>query len=165
VNGQSRHYIGVKIVEAWPQSKAGEEGYAVRYPDGYTSWSPKETFEFSYFPMGIDNDPSMITQDMVDRFLGPVYAWKYDEKTTMVEAPTLTGYAQRDWSASVDPANFNMEIGKRIATDKIKDRIWGYLGFVLRWARYGLKVNPPRQFKLPQPVAYPEPEEHVEASA
>ncbi len=28
-----------------------EEGYAVRYPDGYMSWSPKETFfEEAYRP-------------------------------------------------------------------------------------------------------------------
>jgi hypothetical protein len=46
-------YIGVKIVEAEPQSsvKSGQiavEGYKVIYPDGYTSWSPKATFEAAY---------------------------------------------------------------------------------------------------------------------
>lgn len=41
-------YIGVKIVAAWPEQKSGVDGYAVKYPDGYTSWSPKGTFEACY---------------------------------------------------------------------------------------------------------------------
>lgn len=28
-----------------------QEGYKVRYPDGYTSWSPKNVFEESYRPI------------------------------------------------------------------------------------------------------------------
>ena len=58
------NYIGVKIVKAEPMSKgefnqrkgaasslmeqSEEEGYIVKYPDGYVSWSPKETFEKAY---------------------------------------------------------------------------------------------------------------------
>lgn len=43
-----QNYIGVKIVKAEPQEKDGQPGYKVKYPDGYVSWSPKETFEKSY---------------------------------------------------------------------------------------------------------------------
>lgn len=43
-----RNYIGVKIVKAEPQEKDGALGYQVKYPDGYVSWSPKETFENAY---------------------------------------------------------------------------------------------------------------------
>lgn len=43
-----KNYIGVKIVKAEPQSKDGKEGYKVVYPDGYTSWSPKDAFEKAY---------------------------------------------------------------------------------------------------------------------
>lgn len=42
------NYIGVKIVKAEPQKKNGVPGYRVKYPDGYVSWSPKETFENTY---------------------------------------------------------------------------------------------------------------------
>ena len=39
-------YVTTKIVAAWPQTgPEGEEGYAIRYPDGHTSWCPKEEFE------------------------------------------------------------------------------------------------------------------------
>ena len=40
----TQFYIGAKQVMAWPQDKDGAPGYAVKYLDGYTSWSPKDTF-------------------------------------------------------------------------------------------------------------------------
>ena len=44
----THHYIGTKIVLAWAAEKDGKPGYGVKYEDGYTSWSPKETFEAAY---------------------------------------------------------------------------------------------------------------------
>lgn len=41
-------YIGTKIITAWHETRDGNEGYAVKYEDGYTSWSPKATFEAAY---------------------------------------------------------------------------------------------------------------------
>lgn len=41
-------YIGTKIITAWRDDSTGKEGYGVKYEDGYTSWSPKETFEAAY---------------------------------------------------------------------------------------------------------------------
>ena len=53
-------YIGTKVIKAKPMvfddymrdvkkedpmTQFGEPGYMVEYPDGYKSWSPKETFE------------------------------------------------------------------------------------------------------------------------
>ena len=54
-----KKYIGTKIIEAEPCKawkdtklhKAGEDGYKVRYPDGYESWSPKDVFEDAYRPI------------------------------------------------------------------------------------------------------------------
>lgn len=47
-----KRYIGTKIIEAEPMSRAhgdkSEDGYKVRYPDGYESWSPKDVFEEAY---------------------------------------------------------------------------------------------------------------------
>lgn len=60
-----KEYIGIKKIQATPMTRgehhgiAGpndamskhsfeEEGYRVVYEDGYTSWSPKETFEKAY---------------------------------------------------------------------------------------------------------------------
>ena len=60
-------YIGTKIVEAEPAWRLNgkvydsgalpdsadlpEEGYRVRYSDGYESWSPKAVFEEAYHPI------------------------------------------------------------------------------------------------------------------
>lgn len=41
-------YIGTKEITAWGQEKDGQPGYAVKYADGYTSWSPRDTFEAAY---------------------------------------------------------------------------------------------------------------------
>lgn len=58
-----KKYIGTKTIMAKPMAKSeaekvlkrsladakgGEDGYLVEYPDGYKSWSPKETFEEAY---------------------------------------------------------------------------------------------------------------------
>lgn len=44
----THRYIGTKQVTAWPQEREGRPGYAVQYPDGYTSWSPADVFEAAY---------------------------------------------------------------------------------------------------------------------
>jgi hypothetical protein len=62
-------YIGIKVVEAEPQDEArafptmnfkptkddplaqGRRGFRVKYPDGYTNWSPADTFEAAYVEM------------------------------------------------------------------------------------------------------------------
>lgn len=47
-----KRYIGTKIIEAEPAKKGDADGYFVKYPDGYTSWSPKEAFEEAYRESG-----------------------------------------------------------------------------------------------------------------
>lgn len=44
----THRYIGTKEVTAWPADKDGKPGYAVKYADGYTSWSPQDAFEDAY---------------------------------------------------------------------------------------------------------------------
>lgn len=50
----TQKYYGTKLIAAW-KSKGGkdnsEDGYAVKYEDGYISWSPKDVFEKSYQSM------------------------------------------------------------------------------------------------------------------
>lgn len=41
-------YIGTKVITAWHQEKDGKSGMAVKYEDGYTSWSPDEAFKPAY---------------------------------------------------------------------------------------------------------------------
>lgn len=46
----TQDYYGTKRVTAWPHERDGQPGYAVRYEDSYTSWSPKDVFEAAYEP-------------------------------------------------------------------------------------------------------------------
>ena len=133
----TQFYIGVKKIEAWPELKDEQEGYAVKYEDGYVSWSPKDVFERAYLPIGIDG--TKITQDTVNEFVGEVEARQFDEKTTIVVAKTITGFKQYEVSSCVDPKNYDAEIGKNIGKKRIEDTLWKCLGFVLQWANYGLK--------------------------
>ena len=48
----TQDYYGTKRVTAWPApTENGEEGYGVKYADGYVSWSPKAAFEEAYQPI------------------------------------------------------------------------------------------------------------------
>lgn len=49
----------------------------------------------------------------------------------MIEAVLMT--------ARVKPENFDLNVGSNYARIKAEDKIWEGLGFVLQWAKYGLK--------------------------
>lgn len=132
-------YIGVKIIEAWPEEKDGKPGYAVRYSDDYISWSPKDIFESAYYQIG--DDPSKVNSDMVDDFFYDVESKKLeDDKTVLTRAELITGFTQYETSSCVDPMNFSLDIGERICKKRIRDEVWKLLGFVLQWGRFGLKA-------------------------
>lgn len=141
-----KNYISVKMVKAepckaWKDFKghlAGDAGYKIYYPDGYVSWCPKDIFEAQYLELEEDNK---ITQKDVDNFITKTEAIKMGDKTTVVQATCKNGFTIVDGSACVDPNNFNMEIGKECCMEHIKDKIWGYLGFLLQCAKSGFKGN------------------------
>ena len=70
-------YIGTKLIMAWEEAaskdygnhKQGSPGYAVKYADGYISWSPKEVFESAYLPIGSDEPTGFIGYDVVEDFI------------------------------------------------------------------------------------------------
>lgn len=138
-------YVGCKMVEAehckaWKDMgvhKAGEDGYKVTYPDGYVSWSPKDVFEKAYMQVG---DNNTITQELVDKFIKEVHVSTVEgEAITIVRVKLINGFKMVEASACVDPANYDEKIGAEICMEKIKDKLWGLLGFVLQTAFKGLK--------------------------
>lgn len=106
--------------------------------DNYISWTPKDVFEQSYYPI---EDPTKITRNDVQGFIVPGEPMQLGEKTTIVMDSTLTGFDTIATSACVDPKNFSLKIGAEIARKDITDKIWGHLGFVLQWANNGLKAK------------------------
>ena len=60
-------------------------------------------------------------------------------KTTNTTLTCLTGFEVHGQSSCVKPENFNLGIGAAYAQIEAKNKIWEGLGFVLQWAKYGLK--------------------------
>lgn len=60
-------------------------------------------------------------------------------KTTNTTLTCLTGFEVHGQSSCVKPENFNLGIGAAYAQIETKNKIWEGLGFVLQWAKYGLK--------------------------
>lgn len=148
----TQQYIGTKLVTAWPQDKAsdtlnpaatGEEtakepGYAVQYPDGYTSWSPKHIFENAYIPMGGDNDGTQITASMVSDFIVDRTNQKLGRKTTVVVLILRNGFEIVGESSCVEVDNYDHDLGVRLATERAREKVWMVLGFLLQAARNGV---------------------------
>ena len=88
-----KNYIGTKRVEAKPMTRGeynkyrgwtipadenpADEGYLVKYNDGYISWSPKKQFEETYSEIGekplVDSVLLMKSSDFKDRFKAEYY--------------------------------------------------------------------------------------------
>lgn len=148
----SRTYIGINQVDAGPMTlgvyrrrelqalREGEnpddDGYLVTYPGGHVSWSPAEVFEASYFPMAAHD---RVSQEDVDAFVRYVSTTTINQKTACSVAQLVTGYEIVETSSCVDPANYDVALGEKYATEKIKSQVWELLGFVLQWARGGIK--------------------------
>lgn len=167
-----KQYIGTKIVEAEPATlyelKEGghflkkeseewtkenaripdlaaskREGYAVRYADGYESWSPKEVFERAYLPIEVNKnlktDQPSVSQKMVDEFIHHVEVTTLGKKTTVVRAVLVNGFEIVEASSCVSPENYSEELGKKICLDRIKGKVWMLLGFLLQTGVSGVK--------------------------
>lgn len=118
-----------------------EEGYEVTYPDGYKSWTPKDVADAAYYPLSENNDGTKILKEDVENFITDVEVMTVGEKTTVVNAHTLTGFDTVRHSSCVDPKNYSEELGKQYAMEEVVNSLWSHLGFVLQWAKYGLNAE------------------------
>lgn len=146
-----KQYIGTKLIEAEPcaawkdmgENKVGDPGYKVKYKDGYASWSPKEIFEKAYIPLSVNRNlktsaPS-ISPQMVDDFILETWTHTLGAKTTVVRALLVNGFEIVESSSCVSLENYDEAMGRAICIEKIKDKIWMLLGFLLQTAVGGVK--------------------------
>lgn len=145
--------IGIKMVDLLPMCAAEakdkgyitgdalnvDAGYEVTYTDGYKSWCPKEVADATYFILDEKNDGTKILKEDVEKFITDVDTITVGDKTTVVNAHTLTGFDIIKHSSCVDPKNYSKELGKEYAMEEVVNNLWAYLGFVIQWAKYGLK--------------------------
>ena len=152
-------YIGTKIVEAAPAIRMGgkvydaneliprsmelvEEGYKVRYQDGYESFSLKDVFERFYLELTVNPElrtkkPS-ISQKMVDDFIVAKEVSTLGDKVTVVRATLRNGFELVESSACVSPENYDEKLGAKICMEKIEEKVWFLLGFLLQIGVNGL---------------------------
>ena len=134
-------FIGTKTVSAEPQTKDGKLGYTVVYADGYTSWSPAGVFEQAYLPVTVNTElkttaPS-ISKSMVDDFIVSAEVQTMGDKCTVLRAVLRNGFEIVESSACVSAENYDERLGAEICMEKVKDKVWLLLGFLLQSAVYG----------------------------
>lgn len=90
-----------------------------------------------------DEDKLVLVEDTeyndIKRFIKDIENVKVGTKTTNTTLTCLTGFEVHGQAACVKPENFDLNVGSNYARIKAEDKIWEGLGFVLQWAKYGLK--------------------------
>lgn len=154
-----KQYIGTKLIEAEkayrvdgkvvtlaenrvPCGSEVERGYKVRYADGYESFSPAEVFERAYLPLEVNGElkteaPS-ISAEMVERFIDHHETVTMGGKTTVVRAVLKNGFEIVESSSCVSAENYDEKLGEEICMERIRNKIWELLGFLLQTAVGGV---------------------------
>ena len=156
---KTNKFMGCKLVEAYPAVRFrngnvqrlpledkfrglwNEAGYEIIYENGYTSWSPKDVFEKSYLPVTSNEELKSgvsISQDMVKDFIKDYEVFEPDNKTTVVHVTLKNGFTVTESSSCVDPENYSKDIGVEICLERIENKIWELLGFMLQTAYKGV---------------------------
>lgn len=81
----------------------------------------------------------VLKENDIKRFIKGIENVKVGTKTTNTTLTCLTGFEVHGQAACVKPENFDLNVGYNYARIKAEDKIWEGLGFVLQWAKYGLK--------------------------
>ena len=102
----------------------------------------KDVFEKAYLPLSINenlrSEAPSIGADMVDEFISSVHTITLGDKTTVVRAVLRNGFEIVEASSCVSPENYDEAIGRDICLEKIKDKVWMLLGFLLQTAVNGI---------------------------
>lgn len=80
-------------------------------------------------PSGVSIGPKMVEDFIKEKHISTI-----GDKTTLVRVVLKNGFEVIESSACVDKANYNEEIGAECCMNKIKDKIWMLLGFLLQTA-------------------------------
>jgi len=82
--------------------------------------------------VGADKGPRL-TPDNIDAMIGKEHYWRVADTTTIVCCLELTnGFTVIGKAACVDKRNFNEKIGRKIAFDSAREKIWELEGYRLR---------------------------------
>lgn len=153
-------YIGTKMLDAEPMTRGeynkfrgwklpkdengDDPGYRVVYSDNYVSWCPRKQFEDAYISLKVNadlkTDAPSISAEMVDAFIVSTKVQTLGHKCTVVRAILANGFEIVESSACVSAENYDEKLGADICMEKIKDKVWFLLGFLLQTAVHGVKA-------------------------
>ena len=154
-------YMGVKLVQAVPSARDGKQGYEVRYPDGYTSWSPADAFEGAYICLDKEVDvrtgkvTPVVSEATVIEFVRDAKTYFLDDEMTVVNLTTIAGHEFHDLSSRAEArSEINDIVGETVMGQQVgamdlaerslvgtwfcRDDLRDFLQFVLKWAKNGL---------------------------
>lgn len=117
-----------------------DQGYLKDDGNGHIQWDPAEVFEPQCVPVRGENNT--VTQKDVDAFIKVINISEVipnDSGTiiTVVTATLANGFTVTESSTCVDPANYDPEVGLMCCMEKIEDKVWFLLGFLLSSAVNG----------------------------
>ena len=86
-----------------------------------------------------DEDKLVLVEDTEYKEFQAIDVEPVDDRFVITTLTCLTGFEVHGQAACVKPENFDLNVGSNYARIKAEDKIWEGLGFVLQWAKYGLK--------------------------
>lgn len=86
-----------------------------------------------------DEDKLVLVEDTEYKEFQAIDVEPVDDRFVIITTTILTGFEVHGQAACVKPENFDLNVGSNYARIKAEDKIWEGLGFVLQWAKYGLK--------------------------
>ena len=132
-------FIEVRLVEAESVDVAVlPKGYWVTKDNGSTSFQASHVFDATHIRVTPNkelrtNAPS-VSQEMVDQFITETWTKTEGDRTTVVRARLRNGFEIVESSSCVSAENYDEDMGKQICMEKIKDKVWMLLGFLLQTA-------------------------------
>lgn len=143
-------FIGVKLVDAKPMTRGdyniyrgwdipadenpADPGYLKDNGKGHIQWDPAEIFERdNLLYLGSDNK---ISEEDVNAMIREIHVEEITPNVvgTKVTAVTVTlsnGFTITESSTCVDPKNYDVEVGIDCCMERIKDKVWFLMGFLL----------------------------------
>lgn len=101
----------------------------------HAMWIPEELYqEYGLLPLKCSAEAPSVTSEMVDAAIAHTETKTLGDKTTVVRATLWNGFEIVEASSCVSPENYNAAIGESICLEKIRSKVWAFLGFLLQTA-------------------------------
>lgn len=119
----------IKTLEG--EMTAGDGDYIIKGVDGEFYPCKSTIFEKTYRQV---TDNKVTEKEVLDNMKDYIVETRQEfcKPCTYVTVKMKNGFTIRESTTCVDPSNYDEEIGKRICLEKIEDKIWYLLGFLLQ---------------------------------